>query len=135
MIIQRVTNPLIIKTLYPLFIEDGGFTRDIVAKELFQIMITSPNEIYVATIIEKDEILGFAVAWVQEDREFVWLAQAWSKPETDRRYGKEAIKMIQQWALKEHNLHEMRFETDRNPKAIERAWGFKFHATVMNCKF
>lgn len=135
MLIRRVTNPRIVEFLHPFFIEDGAFTRDIIAKEIFNIMFITPNEIFVATIFEKAEFLGFAIAWVQEDREYVWLAQAWSKPGTDRKYGKQAIEMIKQWAIKEHNKHEIRFETDRNLKAIERVWGFKPHATVMSGKF
>ena len=133
--IRRATNPSIIKFLNPLFTEDGAFTRDIIAKELFEIMIATPDEVFVIVIFEDDEILGFAVAWVQDDREYIWLAQAYSKPGCDRCQGKVAIDLIKQWAIEKFNIHEIRFETDRNVKAIERAWGFKQHATVMSSKF
>ena len=132
---KRATNPAIIKYLRPYFIEDGAFTRDIIAKELFEIMISIPDEIFVAVIFEADEIYGFGIAWLMDNREYVWLAQAYLKSGTDRSYGKKVIKIIKQWAINEHNIHKIRFETERNPEAIERVWGFKFHATVMECEF
>ena len=75
--IKRTTNPKIIKFLRPYFTEDGAFTRDIIAKELFEIMIAIPNEIFVAVIFEEDEIHGFAISWLMDNREYVWLAQVW----------------------------------------------------------
>ena len=48
--IKRATDPKIIKFLRPYFTEDGAFTRDIIAKELFEIMVTTPNEIFVVVI-------------------------------------------------------------------------------------
>lgn len=133
--VRRATDPKIIKVLRPYFIEDGAFTRDIIAKELFEIMIAVPNEIFVGIIFEENEIYGFAVAWLPDNREYIWLAQAWSKSGSERKYGQAAIEMIKQWAMEKFNIHEIRFETNRNPKVIERVWGFKSHATVMNCKF
>lgn len=133
--IRRAKNPVIIKHLRPFFIEDGAFNRDVIAKELFDKMVSIPDKIFVVIIFEGDELRGFGIAWVPINREYVWLAQAWSKPGSDRDYGEEAINMIKQWAVSAHNLHEMRFETNRNPKAIERVWGFKIHSTVMRDKF
>ena len=133
--IKRTQDPKIIKFLRPYFAEDGAFTKDIIAKELFNIMCSVPDEIFVVVIFEQDKICGFAISWLMNDREYVWLAQAYSKPGTNRRYGREAIEMTKRWASKEHNIHEIRFETSRNPAAIERVWGFKPHATVMNCRF
>jgi len=133
--IKRVQDPKIIKHLRQFFTEDGAFTRDIIAKELFEIMIAAPNEIFVAVIFEENTIYGFAISWLMDNREYVWLAQAWAKHGSDRKYGRAVIDMIKQWAIKEFNIHEIRFETERNPKVIERAWGFKMHAYIMNCKF
>lgn len=133
--IRRVTNPEIIKFLYPFFIEDGAYTRDIIAKELFEIMVSVPDEVFVAVIFEENEIMGFGIAWIQDNREYIYLSQAWSKPGCNRNYGKKAINVIEQWAIKEYNIHEMRFETKRNPEAIERAWGFKLHSTTMRSNF
>lgn len=133
--IKRIKDPKIIKYLRPYFTEDGAFTRDIIAKELFEIMIAVPDEIFVAVIFEKDEIYGFGIAWIQDNREYVWLAQAYSKPGCKRDYGKQAIEMIKQWAIDEHCIHKVRFETERNPKVIERVWGFKTHAYIMEGKF
>jgi len=133
--IRRSTSPKIIKYLRPYFTEDGAFTRDIIAKELFEIMIATPNEIFVGVIFEENKIYGFGIAWLMDNREYIWLAQAWSKSGSERRYGQAVLDMIKQWTIKEHNIHKMRFETNRNPEAIERVWGFKFHATVMKCEF
>ncbi len=133
--VKRTQDPKIIKFLRPYFIEDGAFNRDIIAKELFDIMRSTPDEIFVVVILEQDKICGFAISWLMNDREYIWLAQAWSRSGTDRCYGKEAIEMIKRWASKEHNIHEIRFETSRDPKAITRVWGFEPHATVMSSKF
>lgn len=133
--IERIQDPKIIKHLRKFFTEDGAFTRGIIAKELFEIMIAVPNEIFVAVVSEEDTIYGFAICWLMDNREYVWLAQVWSKSGLDRKYGKEVISMIKQWAIKEFNIHELRFETERNPKAVEKIWGFKTHAYIMNCKF
>jgi len=133
--IKRARDPAIIKHLRKFFTEDGAFTRDIIAKELFEIMVAVPEEIFVAIIFENNEIHGFAISWLMDNREYVWLAQAWSKPGSGRGYGKIAIDMIKQWAIKEFNIHEIRFETERNPEAIERVWGFKTHAYIMKSNF
>jgi len=132
---KRIKDPVIIKHLRKFFTEDGAFTRDIIAKELFEIMIAVPDEIFVAVSFDGNKIQGFAISWLMDNREYVWLAQVWSKQGSGREHGRIAIDMIKQWAIKEFNIHEIRFETSRNPEAIERAWGFKTHAYIMQGKF
>ena len=97
--VKRTTNPEIIKFLRPFFTEDGAFTRDIIAKELFEIMVAVPKEIFVAVIFEEDMIHGFAIGWLMDDREYIWLAQAYSKPGSERKYGQVAIEMLKQFVL------------------------------------
>ena len=133
--IKRAKDPQIIKYLRPYFIEDDACTRDIIAKELFDMMVSVPNEIFVVVIFEENELKGFGIAWIPDNREYVWLSQAWSKSGNERKYGREAIEMIKQWAISEHNIHEIRMETLRNPKVMERIWNFKPYAVVMRNRF
>lgn len=133
--VKKAENPIIVKYLKPFFIEDSFYTKDIIAKEIFNMMVKVPREIFVAIIFEKDLLHGFIIGWLEKDNNFIWITQAWSKPGTDRKYGRKAINMIKEWAVNNFNIHEMRFETNRNPKAIERVWGFKIHSYIMKDKF
>lgn len=133
--VRRWQNPEIIKHLRHYFTEDGSFTRDVIATELFNVMITTPEEIFVVVIFDENDLQGFGIAYVPNNRKYVWLAQVWSKPGIDRKYGKKSMEMIKQWAVQNFNIHEIRFETSRNPKAIKRVWGFKKHSTIMNSEF
>jgi hypothetical protein len=134
--IKRIENIDIIKSLYPLFIEDGAYTKDIIAKELYQIMTYTPKDVFIGVIFnDNNDIIGFGVAWRPDDREYIELTQAWMHPKCKRKFGLKVIEMIKKWAIKEFNIHEIRIDTNRNPKAIKRVWGFTIHSYIMNCKF
>lgn len=133
--IIRVQDPKIVNELKPLFTEDGMYCRDEIGQEVFGLMTFKPKDIIVLVIRESENLKGFVVATAEPNREYIWIYQAWYDPKCKRKYGKEAINMLKQWAVDEHNAHEIRFETTRNPKAIKRAWGFTVHAYIMKCEF
>lgn len=133
--IKRFTDPNIIRELTPFFTEDGAFTRDIIAREIIEIMLATPNEIFVVVVFNKDELYGFAICWLMTDRKYAWLTQAYSKAGNDPSYKKKVFDMIKNWAIETHNIREIRFETEHNSKAIERISDFKVHSYVMNWKF
>lgn len=134
---RRIKNPNIIVKIKSNFTGDGLYNQDAIANELYRVMLSEPRKIFVVCNFDiHRNINGFLVAWVEDGRDHVWLSQAWSSPQQiNRESGKEAIEMIKQWARDEHNLHEIRFETERNPDAIARVWGFETHAYIMKCKF
>lgn len=133
--IRRFTDPAIIKHLAPFFTEDRAFTRDIIANEFIEIMLAIPNEIFVVVVFDKEDLYGFAISWLMKDRGYIWLAQAYSKSGNDPSYKKKVFDMMKNWAIETHNIHEIRFETEHNTKAIERISDFKVHGYIMNWKF
>ena len=133
--IIEVHNPAIVRELEPFFIADGTYTKAYIAKELFEKMVARPDDVIVIVLLESGKLKGFAVAWTIAGMDYIFLNQAKYWPGCERMYAKLALQAIEKWAVDKHNIHKMRFETDRNPKAIERAWGFKIHSYIMNKVF
>jgi len=123
------------KYIIPHLVEDGGYTRDVITKEILFMMTNSPDDIYVSVAFDRNELTAYAIGWTLPDRQYIWLGQAWIKPGVSRKSVKQALEDIKKWAAKEHNIHEIRFETERSADAIARSWGFNIHGHIMNCKF
>ncbi len=134
--IFRATNPEIMRLIYPHLVEDGEYTRRIIAKDILGMMTAAPNEIFVAVAFDKEEeLVGYTIGWIPVERRYVWLGQSWSSGEYSRNELKDALELVKRWAANEHDIHEIRFETERNADAIVRAWGFELHGYIMNCRF
>ena len=133
--IVKVSDPKVAKELKQFFTEDGLYCKDEIYQEIFGLMTFKPNDIAVIVLRDDGELKGFAMATVEANREYIWISQAWYNPNCKRIHGKQAINMLKQWAIEEHNKHEIRFETERSPRAIKRAWGFKVHSYIMKCEF
>jgi len=132
MLIFRATNYKILKHIYPHLVEDGEYNKDIISKEICSMMMNTPNDICVSVVFNGDELIGYTIGWTLLDRRYVWLGQSWLKVGVNRKDVIKALDIVESWAIEEHNIHEIRFETERNGEAVSRAWGFNVHGYLMN---
>lgn len=128
--VERQFNPGIIDELKDKFIEDGGYTRDIIADELKELMIDRPRRICVLAGFAGDRIEGFFIGYIAANRDYLWLDQAWHSAEFPKWACCEALYKMSHFALA-WNVKKMRAETERNALAIERMWGFKEHGVIV----
>jgi len=122
--IVRETNPDIISRIKDHFIEDGSYTRDIMAEEFRLSMTAYPDSICVLVGYDKDKIVGLLIAFRPYNRNYVLLDQVWSSYR--RVISKEIIEIIKMWS-REIGASEIRASTSRNSVAQRciKDYGFK----------
>lgn len=131
--IFRAKHPEILQEIMPHLVEDGHYNKAIIVKELATMMLAMPDEICVVVAYQDRELVGYTIGWIPVDRKFVWLGQSWNT--VDRKFGQRAIATVKQWAIDEHDIHEIRFETERNGFALAKKWEFEVHGYIMGCNF
>jgi len=135
MIIFRARDYHIMEYIIPHLVEDGSYNRNIIAEEILNMMVNSPDDVCIAVVFEGSDLVSYTIGWVIKNREYIWLGQSWIKAGVSRNNIIDGLRIVKLWAIEEHNIHEIRFETERNPKALSRAWGFDIHGYIMNCEF
>ena len=128
--IKRETDISIVDKIKDNFVEDGDYTREVIAEDLICFMTKSPDDTCVLVGYEDGEIVGHLVAWIPDCRSYVWLGQAWHDSKNGSEVAKQGFKELEKWA-KERGYNEIRFETERSRMSIGRSWGFEEHAVVM----
>lgn len=128
--IERETDPKIIETLKPNFIEDGCYTKDLMADEFERLMRLLPDSICVLVGYDDDFISGLLIAYVVDNRDYAYLAQAYSISKSD--FAKEGFDMLIEWC-KSLSLNELRYETERDSAQMigTKRYGFSEHGVVM----
>lgn len=135
MVLFRAKSYEVLKYIYPHLVEDGEYTKDIIIEEIAGRMMNDPDSICVMVVFEGQEIIGYTIAWTLTNRNYVWLGQSWSSKNLSRNDAKKAVEAIEEWAEETHEIKEIRFETERNPDALERVWGFDIHSYIMQRKW
>ena len=113
----------------------GEISNEEMADELYARMVSDGNNTLLLVAHEYNELMGFMVAWVMPERDYVWVDQCWYRPDlqdTDKgkKVMKEGMKTLKLWAL-EHGKKKLRMQTPRSAKAWSKSWGFNEIMTVM----
>lgn len=132
--VVKETNPEIIDKLAENFVEDGVYTKEIICKEFRDTMIYHPDLICVLVGYDDDKIVGHLIAYKPDNRQFVFLGQAWNIAENE--HAREGFEQLKEWT-KSLGLKEIRFETERASvmaKAVKN-WGFTSRFVEFQMKF
>lgn len=121
--IRQEIDVAIIDKIKEHFVEDGGYTKEVMAAELRRYMTETPDSVFVLVGYDGDEIVGHIIAWLPENRSYVWLDQVWNKNGTPTDASVQGMILLETWA-KIKGRHEIRMETGRNETVIARRWGF-----------
>lgn len=128
--IKQEINIAIVDKIKEHFVEDGGYTKEVIAAELRRYMTETPDSVFVLVGYDGEEIVGHTIAWLPENRGYIWSDQSWIKNGTPTEYVKMALALMETWA-KIKGVNEIRLETERNKDAIVRRWGFQEHGVIM----
>lgn len=134
MIIFRTKKPEILKYIYPKMVVDDGANKDIIAEDIFAMMNNNPDNTCVIVGFDGDYLKIFLIAFYEEGKNFVWIDQVWIDTDVNKKYSNELVDAIKKWAKDFHNIDELRFQTERNPEAFKRSWGFNIHSYVLSNK-
>lgn len=128
--IKHETDVAIIDKIKEHFVEDGDYTKEVIADELRQYMTQVPERVIVLVGYDGDEIVGHIVAWAPLNRNYAWFDQVWNKPGTPTDASVQGMILLETWA-KLRGIYEIRMETERNKMVIARRWGFQEHGVIM----
>jgi len=123
--VKRIRCSTILEHLKDNFIEDCGYDKDVILKEVRTRMDNYPDETFVCVGYNDEKIVAFLIAW--QLREYAWLDQTWS---IDKEASKEGMELFESWC-RGKKLLKIRAETERSQKVLERVWGFKPHSVIM----
>lgn len=127
----EVTNPLWIDTMKVNFVEDGAYTKDVIAAKIKRYMETAPDStIVLAAYDEAKGFVGHIIGWIPEDLDFVWIDQIWHDPQYNQELVQAGLSRLREWALA-RGVHKLRGETERNSLAIQRGQGWTEHGVIV----
>lgn len=131
--VKREFDPAVIDRLSANFVEDGSYTREIMANEFKQLMIARPDEICVLVGYDDNKIVGHLIAFRPYNRDYIVLDQAWNIATPE--HNLEGFECLKNW-VKSIGLKEIRFETEKDSVALRAAkiWGFESHSIVMSMR-
>jgi len=121
----------IIEELKPYFIEDGCYTKDVMADEFLYLMTNYPDDICVLVAREENFVLGFIVAHKVYNRDYAYFAQVYSK--VDSEFALKGFSKLIRWC-KKRGIKELRGETERDSVAMRglKTYGFTEHSIVVS---
>jgi hypothetical protein len=141
--IYRATDPMIVKQMH--FDADCDHAAEFYMLDLADLMINKPDSVYVLVIFEGDELIAQTCAVRQDDNNYIWSFNSWSKssvfdnPTPVKENGKKknsyAQQMIKEWAIETFGIHEMRCRTFLDPEKLKRIWGWEILSYELNLKF
>ena len=129
--IRRELNPDIIDKIKTNFVGDGSYSRDVMCQEFVHTMTFLPDSIFVLVGYVNNEIVGHFVAYKPENRNYVFLDQAWNISTIEN--SKIAFDKLKEWT-KSIGLNEIRFATKRDSVAY-KFWGFEQHLVILQMIF
>ena len=120
--IQREFDSSIIDELKPHFVEDVGYTRDMAAAEMKSSMDCNSDDFCMIIARGEDKkIVGYILAWIPENRRYVYMGQAWCI--AGHNVAESGMGMLIKWAT-EKDVDDIVCDTARSTSAIYRAWEF-----------
>ncbi len=133
--IIRVRSTEFIKRIKKHLIFTDPAIRGAFIGELEQRMIQLPDSVLILAAIDGDDILAYMIAQNPGPKiPYVVVAQAWSDSVSIQGMDKEFLTRLVLWATSLGKEY-IRAETQRNPDALYRAFGFKPIAQVVRLDF
>lgn len=129
-VIRQEQNPTIVCQISGNFVEDSSYNKNVIASEIWSIMANRPDSICVLIGYLFEEIVGHIVAWIPDNRQYIWIDQIWHKNSLEKEIVEKGYEMLVEWA-KECGINELRAETERSSLAIARKWGFEEHGVIV----
>ena len=119
--IVKTSNPDAAIALMPLYVETEKADRKILAERLFERMCKEPEETLVLGMTENDSLVGFGVVYSNGNVATVWQTKV--LPSIDSRWTAILFGLMIGWAKKK-GFKKITAETQRNPKAWQKRYGF-----------
>ncbi len=128
--IIRVKDSEIIDYLKEHFIEDAYCTKETLASEIKAMMKRTPEDVYVAVVISDYVLMGYAIAWLPVNRNYIWFSQAWKPNAVPDILSHKVVDNIMRWG-KERGYEKIRMGTHIKPEKMQRAYGFKLIFSIL----
>jgi hypothetical protein len=132
--IRIETQPEIIDLIKCNFVEDGDYTRDVMADEFKELMTKHPDRTLVLVAYDDNKKpVGHIVAYKAFNRSYACLEQAYSS--TGFQVPKIGFEALAEWA-RQSGVKSIRLETERDSVAncAVKRYGFAEHGVVMELK-
>lgn len=111
---------------------DDDFTEGALVEALKEMLINTPDGVFIGQVWDGDEIRAFVIALAPPSMSHVFVHQAWADPMLEG--SKTQDKLFLRLCLWAESIGrgELRAETRRNPEAFLRRWGFTPYSQVLS---
>ena len=131
MVIFRAENPNVVRYIYPKLVVEDGYSQEKAIEDIYFFLDSRPEDICAAVIFDGDELVGMLIAMHFDYRDHIWIEQAWVDSSVSKADSTKMLELVEDWAIDNFGIRELRFQTDRNPQAFERRWGFEVKGHIM----
>ena len=129
----KVNNPEVVKLMN--ISGDSELSSDEAKARLVMDMIANPDNVCVVVIVDGEKIVGHTVGLLPADRNIIWSLHSWVDKDVDSKYSHEGSEIVKNWAINSFDIHEIKCETQRSARAMQKAYGFEEESIIMSCKF
>lgn len=131
MVVFRARDVSVLRYVFPVLVVDSGIDVEYIAEFIYGLLINRPDDICIATLFDGSKLRGMVIGIQEPFRDFIWIEQAWIDKGVKKADSCKLLELIEDWALEEFDIKELRFQTERNPSTFEKAWKFRVKGYVM----
>ena len=133
--IFRATNPKILRFMnFEPLVREGVSEQDL-TEDLYVMMDNYPNDTCVSVGFEGNDLVAQTCGRKYDNKDYIWFFNTWGDADIGTEHAKECFDIVKNWSIETFGIHEMRCETFREPKVMERAYGWKQYSTIMALEF
>jgi len=129
--VKQETDPKIIYAIMDNFVEDGEWTKKIMAEKFISVMKNAPDDICVIVGYDDNKISGYLVCRINRELNLCYLDQVYS---VDTEISEMGFEKMLKWCEK-NNLkgRNLIFETERDRVGFcaMKRYGFSEHSVIM----